>query len=90
MENLTETQVTTDKIYSGCILDFYRDTVRLPNGGRSERDELARRDAGLLAQLAACGVIGRFVAAVALAGGDLRDGLALGYAQCRRNSPFFS
>ena len=30
MENLTETQVTTDKIYSGCILDFYRDTVRLP------------------------------------------------------------
>ena len=38
MENLTETQVTTDKIYSGCILDFYRDTVRLPNGGTAPRE----------------------------------------------------
>ena len=32
MENLTETKLTSEKIYSGCILDFYRDTVRLPNG----------------------------------------------------------
>lgn len=33
MDNLTETKLTSEKIYSGCILDFYRDTVRLPNGG---------------------------------------------------------
>ena len=32
MDNLTETKLTSEKIYSGCILDFYRDTVRLPNG----------------------------------------------------------
>ena len=29
MDNLTETKLTSEKIYSGCILDFYRDTVRL-------------------------------------------------------------
>ena len=38
MENLTETKLTSDKIYSGCILDFYRDTVRLPNGGTAPRE----------------------------------------------------
>lgn len=41
MENLTETKLTSEKIYSGCILDFYRDTVRLPNGGTAPR-ELSR------------------------------------------------
>ena len=38
MENLTEIRLTSDKIYSGCILDFYRDTVRLPNGGTAPRE----------------------------------------------------
>ena len=38
MENLTETKLTSEKIYSGCILDFYRDTVRLPNGGTAPRE----------------------------------------------------
>ena len=42
MDNLTETKLTSEKIYSGCILDFYRDTVRLPNGGTAPR-ELSRR-----------------------------------------------
>ena len=53
------------------------DLVRVRGGGveRAERDEFARRDAGLLAQLAARGGLGRFVAAVALAGGNLRDDL---------------
>ena len=41
MDNLTETKLTSEKIYSGCILDFYRDTVRLPNGGTAPR-ELSR------------------------------------------------
>ena len=41
MDNLTETKLTSEKIYSGCILDFYRDTVRLPNGGPAPR-ELSR------------------------------------------------
>ena len=34
-------KLTSEKIYSGCILDFYRDTVRLPNGGTAPR-ELSR------------------------------------------------
>lgn len=38
MENLTETKLTSEKIYNGCILDFYRDTVRLPNGGTAPRE----------------------------------------------------
>ena len=38
MDNLTETKLTSEKIYSGCILDFYRDTVRLPNGGTAPRE----------------------------------------------------
>ena len=29
MDNLTETKLTSEKIYSGCILDFYRDTCLL-------------------------------------------------------------
>ena len=41
MDNLTETKLTSEKIYSGCILDFYRDPVRLPNGGTAPR-ELSR------------------------------------------------
>ena len=43
MDNLTETKLTSEKIYSGCILDFYRDTVRLPNGGTAPR-ELSRNE----------------------------------------------
>lgn len=49
MENLTETKLTSEKIYSGCILDFYRDTVRLPNGGTAPR-ELTRQ----VARCASC------------------------------------
>ena len=46
MDNLTETKLTSEKIYSGCILDFYRDTVRLPNGGTAPRAaNCARRPA---------------------------------------------
>ena len=42
MDNLTETKLTSEKIYSGCILDFYRDTVRLPNGHLTTRRSTMR------------------------------------------------
>ena len=42
MDNLTETKLTSEKIYSGCILDFYRDTVRLPGHRRPHLPGLQR------------------------------------------------
>lgn len=47
MDNLTETKLTSEKIYSGCILDFYRDTVRLPNGGHRAARAVAPRGCGV-------------------------------------------
>ena len=51
MENLTETKLTSEKIYSGCILDFYRDTVRLPNGGTAPRELTRHVGAGCIVPL---------------------------------------
>ena len=43
MDDLREIQIGSDKIYEGKILDFYRDTVRLPNGHTATR-ELVRHN----------------------------------------------
>ena len=43
MDNMREVQIGSDLIYEGKILDFYRDTVRLPNG-RSATRELVRHN----------------------------------------------
>ena len=43
MDDLREIQIESEKIYEGKILDFYRDTVRLPNGHTAPR-ELVRHN----------------------------------------------
>ena len=43
MDNMREVQIGSELIYEGKILDFYRDTVRLPNG-RSATRELVRHN----------------------------------------------
>ena len=43
MDDLREIQIESEKIYAGKILDFYRDTVRLPNGHTAPR-ELVRHN----------------------------------------------
>ena len=43
MNNLTEKQIGSELIYTGKILDFYRDTVELPNGHTATR-ELVRHN----------------------------------------------
>ena len=43
MDDLREVQIGSEKIYTGKILDFYRDTVRLPNGHSATR-ELVRHN----------------------------------------------
>ncbi len=43
MDDLREIQIESEKIYAGKILDFYRDTVRLPNGHSATR-ELVRHN----------------------------------------------
>ena len=43
MDDMREVQIGSDLIYEGKILDFYRDTVRLPNG-RSATRELVRHN----------------------------------------------
>lgn len=43
MNNLTEKQIGSERIYTGKILDFYRDTVELPNGHSATR-ELVRHN----------------------------------------------
>ena len=43
MDNMREVQIGSDLIYEGKILDFYCDTVRLPNG-RSATRELVRHN----------------------------------------------
>ncbi len=43
MDDLREIQIESEKIYEGKILDFYRDTVRLPNGHSATR-ELVRHN----------------------------------------------
>ena len=43
MDDLREVQIESEKIYAGKILDFYRDTVRLPNGHTAPR-ELVRHN----------------------------------------------
>lgn len=40
---MREVQIESEKIYAGKILDFYRDTVRLPNGHTAPR-ELVRHN----------------------------------------------
>ena len=81
MDNLTETKLTSEKIYSGCILDFYRDTVRLPNGGTAPR-ELSRH-------------VGAVCIVPLLDDDEFLNLQAVplvlfGYVQCRWNRPFFS
>ena len=51
MDNLTETKLTSEKIYSGCILDFYRDTVRLPNGRQAIREVMRHAGASAVVPL---------------------------------------
>lgn len=43
MEQLKEIQIGSERIYQGKILDFYRDTVRLPDGREATR-ELVRHN----------------------------------------------
>ena len=43
MDELREVQIASEKIYTGKILDFYKDTVRLPNGHSASR-ELVRHN----------------------------------------------
>ena len=43
MDDMREVQIGSDLIYEGKILDFYRDTVRLPNGHSATR-ELVRHN----------------------------------------------
>ena len=43
MDNMREVQICSELIYEGKILDFYRDTVRLPNGHSATR-ELVRHN----------------------------------------------
>ena len=43
MDDMREVQIGSDLIYEGRILDFYRDTVRLPNGHSATR-ELVRHN----------------------------------------------
>ena len=43
MDNMREILVASERIYQGRILDFYRDTVRLPNGREATR-ELVRHN----------------------------------------------
>ena len=43
MDNMREIKIDSELIYQGRILDFYRDTVRLPNGHDTTR-ELVRHN----------------------------------------------
>ena len=74
MDNLTETKLTSEKIYSGCILDFYRDTVRLPNGGtapRAKSGEIRQKGPAYGCKRGLCAV--RDILNGAVEHGDLRD-----------------